>query len=142
MKKNIFDIIDLFDGDSLDLIKQEKEKEAIKRIKSDSRRVKFNRLDFVKRKDFKYKGICQSCKEKKEYLRYILDYDLSVCYDCYIEGLQEEAFSYPYSKRTEDMDKYLSEGCWEDEWEEENGIEEPITQKKYAEDYFPSFTDL
>ena len=117
-QKNIFDIIDLEDGNSLELIKKEKDKEARIKIKSDSRLAKYDRLDFIERKDSEHKGICQSCKEKKEYLRYILDYGLSVCYDCYIAGLQEEAWSYPYSRRAEDMDMYLSEACWEEAWEE------------------------
>jgi hypothetical protein len=132
-KKSIFDIIDLFDGNSLELIKREREKETRKRIKSDSKQAKLNRLDFIERKNAEHKGICQYCNEKKEFLRYIVDYGLSVCYNCYIEGLQEEAWSYPYSRRVEDMDLYLSEPCWIDEWREENGVEEYEEEKTETE---------
>ena len=92
---------------------------ARKQVTKDSKAAYYHRLDFIQRKEAEKKCICQSCNEKREFLRYILDYGVVICYDCYIGGLQEEAWSYPYSRNLDDMDMYLGEGEWEECWEEE-----------------------
>jgi len=137
----IFNIIDLEDGDSQALIEIEKVKEARKRIKEASRQAKYKRLMFCKRKDAEEKGICQSCEEKKEYLRFVLDYELLICYDCFYHDMQQAGEFYSYhGRRAEDMDGFLYEDEWEDLWEEENGypgyacLEEESERKRHVDD--------
>ena len=118
----VFKIIDLEDGDSEAIKEIEKVKEARKNMKEASRRLYHNRLHFCERKDAEYKGICQACKKKRDFLRFVLDCDIVMCYDCYYENMQLSGEFHSYHGcRAEDLDGFLYEDEWEALWEEENG---------------------
>ena len=112
--KSFFDIIDLEDGDAKTL-------RLRRQIEQDSRRASSQRSVFCERKDAEHKGICQGCKKKKDFLRFILDCEMMLCYDCYYHDMQLAGeFSSYHGCRAEDMDGFLYDDDWEFLWAKEN----------------------
>ncbi len=112
--KTLFDFIDFG-------IEVEKECLARSKVKQDSINASWDRLSFIRRKDAENKGICQSCKEKRDFLRFVLDSDIVMCYDCFYEGMEIDGELYSYHGRAaEDMDGFMYEEDWVYYWEEEN----------------------
>ena len=140
--RSVFDIIDLEDGNASVLLAQA-------RILKDSGRARYSRLNFCREKyseyNAEYKGICQSCGEKRDFLRIPLDCDVFICYDCYHEGMKQNGEFYSYHGcRAEDLDGFIYEDEWEDLWEEENGYikdEETDVIKTLVEEV-PSIVEL
>jgi hypothetical protein len=129
-KKTIFDIIDLFDGNSQDIIEEKRIEDARKRIEKDSRNAKWHRLSFVEKKSVEKKGECQNCGSK-EYPRWCLDNDWLLCYNCWVEQLGYETAVDVPSRGADQHRDYMSEMAWEGLWEEEN---EDISDEEFAEE--------
>lgn len=117
-KRSVFDILDLEDGDASVLLAQAK-------IKEDSGWARYGRLHFCGRKyseyNAKYHSICPYCKEKKDFLRLVLDHDKLMCYDCFHEGMEADAeLSSYHGSPVEDMEGFMYDDEWEELWEKEN----------------------
>ena len=78
MRKNTyFDFIDLEDRDASILLAQAK-------IKKDS---EYNA---------EHNSICPSCEKKRDFLRFDVDADMLICYDCYYESMKVSGEFYSY----------------------------------------------
>lgn len=116
--KSVFDILDLEDGDAADLL-------ARAQILKDSFRARYSRLHFCRQKyseyNAEYHGICQACEKKRDFLRFILDCEELICYDCFYESMQISGEFYSYHGRTaEEMEGFMYDDEWEYLWAKEN----------------------
>ncbi len=75
--------------------------------------------DFKKEIVAKQSGRCECGNERARWVRD----EFYCCYDCLMEGLSCEACegSYP-SRRVEELEDYMSEDVWDEEWGIENGV--------------------
>ncbi len=115
---SVFDIIDLEDGDASVLLVQA-------RVLKDSYSARYSRRHFCERKysDFnaEYNSICQGCEKKSDFLRFVLDCEQLICYDCFYESCKLSAeFASYHGSPVEDLDEYVDDCEWEELWAEEN----------------------
>lgn len=78
------------------------------------------------KKKIEARGVCEGCGEKKEQMRWLEEGDCYgsngeyVCYECFEHSLECWAGVIVPSRSTDQMEGYMSEGVWDDLWEEEN----------------------
>ena len=66
-------------------------------------------------------GVCEGCNEEGK-LRWVRDREFYSCYDCFLYDLDCEASVMVPIHRASDLKDYVSEGEWEELWEEENNV--------------------
>lgn len=128
--KSLFHYIDLFDGNSQDIIEAQRIKDAQEKVKSDSYKARRARDGVIQSISIENKGVCEGCGEK-DFIRWV-DTGNFICYDCFYEDCQITGdMGYYHSRAAEDIDEYIDRADWEYFWAKENPhLEDPNEEEE------------
>lgn len=117
-----YDITDRFELLVIETAQEYIERKRLEKIQLDKELMIVINKAMKERKKVEEKGVCEGCEEKKEYLRWVRNNEFYCCYDCFIHDLDCEASVMVPMYRVDQMRDYVSEGVWEELYEE--GLEE------------------